>query len=122
MNPNDHRPNLQKLAEKRRILLLQGPVGSFFLRLSEWLQQHGATVFKINFNGGDALYYPPQTANCHTFHGHFENFHTHLTRFADEYQIDAVVCFGDTRPYHETAKRVCGERVGYWENSFGRAA
>ena len=42
----------------KRILLLQGPVGPFFWRFAKDLEQAGAQVFKVNFNGGDLLFYP----------------------------------------------------------------
>lgn len=42
----------------KRVLLLQGPIGPFFKNLSVDLTNAGATVFKINFNGGDCFFYP----------------------------------------------------------------
>ncbi|HGO6980374.1 TPA: capsule polysaccharide modification protein, partial [Neisseria meningitidis] len=46
--------NLQNLLESaENILLLQGPVGDFFLRLADWLTANGKTVHKFNFNAGD---------------------------------------------------------------------
>ena len=46
--------NLQNLLESaENILLLQGPVGNFFLRLADWLTANGKTVHKFNFNAGD---------------------------------------------------------------------
>jgi len=33
------------------VLMLQGPVGPFFYRFSKKLQNAGANVYKINFNG-----------------------------------------------------------------------
>ncbi|HDV7285126.1 TPA: capsule polysaccharide modification protein, partial [Mannheimia haemolytica] len=37
----------------QRILLLQGPIGSFFTDFALWLESEKKTVFKLNFNGGD---------------------------------------------------------------------
>ena len=42
----------------KRVLLLQSPVGPFFWRLARDLRWAGAQVCKINFNGGDLLFYP----------------------------------------------------------------
>ncbi|TFV01348.1 capsule biosynthesis protein, partial [Bacillus stratosphericus] len=43
----------------RRILLLQGPVGPFFKTFSQWLTENRRkTVFKLNFNYGDEVFYP----------------------------------------------------------------
>ena len=47
----------------RRVLLLQGPIGPFFKNLSEDLVKAGASVLKINFNGGDWFYYPTKSVN-----------------------------------------------------------
>jgi hypothetical protein len=47
---------IQSLAGKH-ILLLQGPVGPFFKTLSEALKKNSSVV-KVNFNGGDLLFYP----------------------------------------------------------------
>jgi capsular polysaccharide export protein len=40
-----------------RVLLLQGPVGSFFTELSDWLTTKQIECFKVNFNAGDWRYY-----------------------------------------------------------------
>ncbi len=42
----------------KRVLLLQSPVGPFFRRLAQDLRWVGAQVCKVNFNGGDLLFYP----------------------------------------------------------------
>ena len=47
----------------KRILLLQGPLGPFFRRLASDLEGVGAEVFKVNFNGGDWLFYPSKSIN-----------------------------------------------------------
>ena len=49
---------LDELTGSRRVLLLQGPIGPFFWRLANFLKIRNADVVKINFNGGDALFYP----------------------------------------------------------------
>ena len=51
----------------RRVLLLQGPIGPFFRNLGDDLIQAGATVHKINFNGGDWLFYPTSKINCQAY-------------------------------------------------------
>ena len=38
------------------ILLLQGPLGTFFQSLSQRLTEMGHQVIKVHFNGGDAKY------------------------------------------------------------------
>ncbi len=53
-----------------RVLLLQGPVGPFFRRLADDLTRAGAQVFKVNFNGGDWLFYQNGAFN---YHGRLED-------------------------------------------------
>lgn len=108
--------NLEKLARRRRVLLLQGPVGPFFRHLAAWLEQRQSQVFKINFNGGDRAYYPPDaTGRVHDYGGTPEAFPEYLDTFLQTHKIDAVACFGDHRPYHRAAKQVCARRkIRFW--------
>ena len=46
---------LRDFADKK-VLLLQGPIGPFFYRFAKKLKQAGASVHKINFNGGDFMH------------------------------------------------------------------
>ncbi|MCG7656000.1 capsule biosynthesis protein [Wielerella bovis] len=107
--------NLEKLAMHRRILLLQGAIGSFFFELAQWLKQGGARVFKINFNGGDSFYYPESQPDTYPYQAAFSEFHDYLEDFIHQNQIDAVVCFGDTRMYHRVAKEICmAKNISFW--------
>ncbi len=108
--------NLQNLLESaENILLLQGPVGDFFLRLADWLTENGKTVHKFNFNAGDDYFYPPTQAHTVVFHDDYEAFPEFLQEYIVQHQIQAVVCFGDTRPYHVIAKRIANEnQASFW--------
>ncbi|MGF6146930.1 Capsule polysaccharide biosynthesis protein [Kingella potus] len=108
--------NLEKLARKRRVLLLQGPIGPFFRNFAHWLEQGQSQVFKFNFNGGDRSYYPPDgSGRVHDYCGTLEDFSAFLAGFLKKHKIDAVVCFGDNRPYHLAAKQVCARsKTGFW--------
>ncbi|WP_107688938.1 capsule biosynthesis protein [Neisseria wadsworthii] len=108
--------NLERLAENKRILLLQGPIGPFFRNLAQWFEQQGATVFKFNFNHGDQVFYPPSVGNTHSYQGRYEEFQPMLADFLRANDIQAVVCFGDTRPYHRIAKQICEEfgNISFW--------
>ena len=98
------------------ILLLQGPVGRFFYQFSQWLSDnHDKTVHKFNFNGGDERFYPGTTPNTLSYKGTFEDFPTYLNDYIIRYQIQAIVCFGDTRPYHDMARIIAEENnVSFW--------
>ena len=50
-------PGFYHLLQCKRVLLLQGPMGSFFNRVAVWLEERGLHVRKINFNGGDWLFH-----------------------------------------------------------------
>lgn len=46
-------PGYYNLLQCTRVLMLQGPMGSFFNRVAAWLEGQGIAVKKINFSGGD---------------------------------------------------------------------
>lgn len=104
----------------RNILLLQGPVGPFFRYLASDLQQAGCKVFKVNFNGGDWLFYPTNAVNYKSSISKWPDF---LERFIEEKNIDLVLLFGDCRPIHKKAHAVAsklGVEVGVFEEGYVR--
>lgn len=91
----------------KTVLLLQGPVGPFFRRLARALERAGVRdVLKINFNGGDFLFYPHAQLN---FRDSIEEWRTTLHNFATHRKVDALVLFGDCRPIHVIARDVADE-------------
>lgn len=99
----------------QRLLLLQGSLGSFFFELGQWLIQQKKTVYKINFNGGDAFFYPQNTPNTFNYCEHFDFFDRYLIQFCQRHQIDAIVVFGDNRPCHKIAKQVAQQLgIHFW--------
>ncbi|WP_416190564.1 capsule biosynthesis protein [Neisseria sp. CCUG17229] len=104
------------VATAERILLLQGPVGAFFQHFAAWLTDtHGKTVHKFNFNAGDEYFYPETIAHTHAYLGNYHDFPAYLETYIKEYRIQAVVCFGDTRPYHLQARQVSEQYgVNFW--------
>jgi len=92
---------LERLGTSRNILLLQGPVGPFFDRLARFLIEHGRAVSKINLNFGDRWFYgQPGAVDFTESPDHWPHFVDDVLR---ERNIDAVVLFGDCRPYHRSA-------------------
>ncbi|HHW7580152.1 Capsule polysaccharide biosynthesis protein [Mannheimia haemolytica] len=91
----------------QRILLLQGPIGSFFTDFALWLESEKKTVFKLNFNGGDEYFYPNNKANTFPYYENLDSFEDYLIDFCKKHQIDNILCFGDNRYYHKVAKNVC---------------
>lgn len=105
--------------EDKNIVLLQGPVGPFFKRLSFDLQQSGAIVHKINFNGGDWFF----SSNAINFTGTFEEWGDFFIDFIDQYRIDTVLLFGDCRAYHRVAHAIAdkkGLEIGVFEEGYVR--
>lgn len=97
--------HINELLSSQRVLLLQGPMGSFFSLFADWLMGYRIDVFKINFNGGDRFFYQNK-ANVFDYTGKVDDFAQWLKAFLLKHQIDAVVCFGDCRQYHRIAKAV----------------
>lgn len=90
------------------VLLLQGPVGPFFWRLSKQLSDAGArSIHKINLNAGDWLFFPHASIN---FTGRCSDWPAFLDRVLERHQIDAVLLFGDCRIYHSMATRLAEAR------------
>jgi capsular polysaccharide export protein len=92
----------------KNILLLQGPVGSFFRRFARDLESLGAKVYKVNFNGGDWIFY---TNNVINFRDRPQDWSAFFESLAIKLKIDIVVMFGDCRPIHRSAHAIA-HRVG----------
>ncbi|KGQ27202.1 capsule biosynthesis protein [Gallibacterium anatis] len=111
--------NLTELVtSSQRILLLQGPIGPFFKHFADWLVNvQGKYVYKLNFNAGDKFYFSSalEQQSIIDYRDTFENFEAFLLQLCQENEIDALVCFGDTRPYHQVAKRVSEQlQCSFW--------
>lgn len=85
----------------RHLLLLQGPAGPFFARVARQFRDAGAHVTKINFNGGEDLYY--RGPDVVRYRGSREEFPAFFEKVVEERGIDGVVLFGDCRPLHRLA-------------------
>ncbi|WEK02653.1 MAG: capsular biosynthesis protein [Candidatus Sphingomonas phytovorans] len=90
---------------KRNILLLQGLMGPLFRRLGQALQRDGYGVHKVNFNGGDRLFW--RLPNGVDYRGSLAAWPEALQRLLADRQITDVVLFGDCRPVHMAAIAVC---------------
>lgn len=97
--------SLDQLISSQRVLLLQGPMGGFFTQLAAWLRTRQIEVHKVNFNGGDRLFYHDHAAM--DFRGKLPDFAPWLVQHLQSLKIDTVVCFGDCRLYHLRARTVC---------------
>jgi len=88
----------------KRILLLQGPMGSFFKRLDSALRKQGAYTCKIGFNAGDRFF--SHGDNYVPFRGVPEDWPEFISRFLSEKKIDLIFLFGDCRYYQRIVRDI----------------
>lgn len=89
--------------ENRHVLILQGPAGPFFRRVSRELRKRGATIVKVNFNAADNLFYRgPEVVH---FNDRFEAWPAFFRKVVEDARIEVVLLFGDCRPLHRVAIR-----------------
>ncbi len=91
----------------RKVLFLQGPVGPFFYRLAQDLRAHGASVLKINFNGGDRLFFP---RGALSYKGTLAEWADFFEDIINQHDIDSIFLYGDARPVHDTAIPIAERR------------
>jgi capsular polysaccharide export protein len=116
-----HHPLFQENWRGRRVLMLQGPVGPFFWRAAKWLRAQGATVQKINFNGGDVAFFP----SGRLFTKGIDKLEGTLRTAMESGAITDVWLFGDCRPIHKIAVAVAnklGVNVWVFEEGYFRPA
>ncbi|CAK0767928.1 Capsule polysaccharide export protein KpsS [Gammaproteobacteria bacterium] len=104
----------------KKILLLQGPLGPFFNWLSHDLRKAGAEVSKVNFNGGDYLFF---LRNSIAFRDNIQAWPLFLEKLLDSKKIDIIILFGDCRPLHRIACAIAyqrGIRIGVFEEGYIR--
>lgn len=104
----------------RRVLMLQGPIGPFFCRLSRDFENIGAFVFKVNFNGGDWLFYLRHSIS---YRGTLEEWPAFFENIVIEHRIDDVLLFGDCRPVHLAIRKIAMKRnirIGVFEEGYVR--
>jgi capsular polysaccharide export protein len=107
--PDAEEPQQQvRRVPQRSFLFLQGLAGPFFSRLGEALADHGHRVHRINFNGGDRMYW--SAGNASDYRGGARGWPEFLTGRLDALAVTDVVLFGDCRPLHAAAIRVARER------------
>ena len=98
-------PGVRQPLAQRNILLLQGLMGPLFRRIGQALRRDGYGVFKVNFNGGDRLFW--RLPNGIDYRGSLEEWPEALERLVSHHGITDVVLFGDCRPMHMAAVAVC---------------
>jgi len=93
---------------RRSFLFLQGNVSQFFQHLGAALADRGHSIHKVNFNGGDQLFWRlPGAVN---FHGTIDQWPAYFESLLTEHEITDVILFGDCRPVHRPAIIAAKER------------
>jgi capsular polysaccharide export protein len=92
-----------------RVVLLQGPVGSFFRRAQDHLNANGFEAWRMCFNAGDRLY--SRGDRMMNFSGSPETWRSWFSEILKENGFDAVVLFGSERIIHRVAIE-CAEAAG----------
>ena len=106
--------------QNKNVLLLQGPVGAFFKRFAFDLNQAGANVHKINFNGGDLFFYPNDSVN---FRKSLDEWPEYFSEFIEIHKINVLLLFGDCRKHHSIAHSIAQEKgieIGVFEEGYMR--
>lgn len=92
----------------RSFLFLQGMATGFFDRLGHALADRGHRVRRINFNGGDRLFWSLPAAV--DYRGRLADWPAFLEARLDEWDVTDIVLFGDCRPLHVAAMKVAAAR------------
>lgn len=106
--PVASQPALDQLQAARHVLLLQGPVGPFFDRLTTRLQRHGATVQRVAFHPGDVA--DSRVVRPLTFRLPPALWRSYLDGLLTTGRIDTIVLFGQSRAHHVTAIELARQR------------
>ena len=88
----------------RGFLFLQGMPTRFFERLGPALMARGHTVHRVNFNGGDRMFW--RLPNSVDFCGREYEWPEFLDHLITKQAISDIILFGDCRPLHRAALRV----------------
>ncbi len=107
---------------QRTFLFLQGPHGPFFARLGDMLKRTGASVWRVGFNAGDALFWRDKDSYI-AFNGTQTDWRPTFRNLVAEKGVTDIVIYGDTRPIHAHAvqeAKALGLAVHVFEEGYMR--
>jgi capsular polysaccharide export protein len=96
------------MSNQRSFLFLQGMATQFFAKLGGALAKNGNDVHRINFNGGDRLFWPRRGGV--DFRQDIKAWPQFLEDRLVEWGVTDIILFGDCRPLHREAVRVASLR------------
>ena len=97
------------LMPQRKFLFLQGPHGPFFRQLGAKIVATGASVSRVGFNRGDAVFWV-RNSGFEPFDGTPEEWPAFFESYLTREGITDIVLYGDSRPMHETARAIAKAR------------
>lgn len=95
-------------AAPRQFLFLQGLAGPFFRHLGDALATRGHGVHRVNFHGGDWLFW--RRSGAVNYRGGEQGWPDYLEELLNRRAITDIVLFGDCRPLHGTARAIAARR------------
>ena len=90
--------------KEKKILLLQGPMGSYFNTLDTKFTNEGAKVFRVGFNAGDEFF--ARTDHFTGYKDKPKNWQKFVEEFYKKHDIQMLFVFGDCRFYQKIAIEV----------------
>ncbi len=93
----------------RSFLFLQGMATRFFERLGQALALRGHAVCRVNFNGGDRVFW--RLPGAVDFRGREREWPEFLDRLVLDNRVSDIILFGDCRPLHRAAIRLAETRA-----------
>ena len=94
--------------EGKKILFLQGPMGTFFKKLDRNFRKKGAFTYRIGFNMGDQFF--SYGDNYTPFRGSCKEWPEFIQDFLKEKKIDMIFLFGDCRYYQRVTTDIAKGR------------
>jgi len=91
----------------KNILLLQGPMGTFFKKLDTQLRWQGAKTYKIGLNAGDRYF--SHRDNYIPFRDTPQAWPAFIDTFLREKEINMIFLFGDCRYYQRVVRDIASQ-------------
>ena len=91
----------------KNILLLQGPYGTFFKKLENFLRGNGACTYSVCLNAGDRFF--SNKDNIIDYKGKKEAWVSFIKQILVDYKIHKIFLFGDCRYYQRAAIQEANE-------------
>lgn len=96
--------HFSKTNDKKRVLLLQGPVGPFFKNLQKHLNRQNVDTWRAVFHAGD-LFYSNMKKRIRFFAGE-DDWRLWLNEMLSSKQFDTIIYYGSERPAHKIAREL----------------